>query len=91
MTEKINWRDYEKTIDGIHYTCSFNGDLVIWGQYEDDPHGINNEARIHLKEFLDGLSPNSQSCRRHIKEIYGDEKLERFIYFVQQQFDLSKK
>jgi hypothetical protein len=82
MSETFNPWDYKLKKDEVNYVCSFNDKEVIFGEYEENPHGVNNESRIDLKEFVDGITSNSINFRSFIKNAFGQEKLERFIYFV---------
>ena len=91
--EKFNHCDYKTTIKYIHYDCKIDGDQVIWSEYGDDPHGLNEESSISLIEFLAGgtWSSPSERCKAFIKTYFGNEKLECFIYFVQQQYHSLNK
>lgn len=89
--ETFNRWDYITNIDEIRYSCEVGQEVVIFGECGDDPHGLNNEASMSFKEFLENKTGISNSCRSHIKKYFGDEKLERFIFFVEEKYKLLNK
>jgi len=85
MSETFNPWDYKLKKDDINYECSFNNEQVIFGEFEENPHGVNNEARIDLKEFVAGVTKNAINFRSNIRDAFGEEKLERLIIFMKNQ------
>ncbi|MDX2174236.1 MAG: hypothetical protein SFY56_14130 [Bacteroidota bacterium] len=82
MPEIFNRNDYKLEKNGLNYECSFNDEQVIFGEFEENPHGVNNEIRIDIKEFVDAATPNAINFSSHIKNAFGQEKLKRLIIFL---------
>jgi len=60
-------KDLEKIENGITTSCTFTETEVICNRYEQNPHGINEEIRCPLPEFLDNSTDTAKSCHDFIK------------------------
>ncbi len=71
-----------KNIDGINYSISINEKNIICGEYEDNPHGLNNEVSCSLKAFINNSGENATRCHSLIKQYFGNKEFEKAVKLV---------
>lgn len=65
----------EKRRGGITYYVHASPQRVVTGEHEDNPHGVNHEARCTAEDYLANRG-EGQRCRSIVRGNFGDKAVQ---------------